>query len=76
MKKKTILEISLWIYVVLSAICLIAQFIPGIDKAFVFYSWLLCTNLFRLGLGIGMLYLMFKIIKLRKLQQQIRRWRA
>lgn len=58
------LEISLWIYAGLSVACLIAQFIPSIDNTCVFQTWLLCTNLFRLGLGIGMLYLLLKIIKL------------
>lgn len=73
MKRKSILEISLWVYISLSAVCLITQFIPGIDHALICYFWYLFTNLFRLGLGIGMLYLMFTFIRLQKLKEKLRK---
>lgn len=68
-RKKALLELSLWFYIVFSLVCLILYLIPAIEKIQAIRVWLLGTNIFCLGLAVCMCVLFIRIIKIQKIKK-------
>lgn len=72
-RKKALLELSLWFYIVFSLVCLILYLLPAIEKIQIIRVWLLGTNILCLGLAVSMCVLLIRIIKIQKMKNNLRK---
>lgn len=75
-RKKALLELALWFYIIFSSACLILYWIPTLGGINAFRVWLLGTNIFRLGLAACMCVLLVRMIRLWKIRKQLKKWRS
>lgn len=74
-RKKALLKIALWMYIIFSSACLIGYLVPAIGESQAFRVWLLGTDIFRLGLAVCMCVLLVRMIRLWKISRQLKKWR-
>lgn len=75
-RKKALLELALWFYIIFSSACLILYLVPTIDGLQVFRTWLIGTNIYRLVLAVCMCVLLVRMIRLWKIRKQLKKWRS
>lgn len=75
MKRKNILQIILVTYVIFSTLCLIICLILKAYSPVVFKFWLFLTHLFRFGISVAMVVLIYRLIHLNKLKQKLKHWK-